>query len=205
MDIENVVVTADALHTQRAHAKFLVKKKAHFIFGLKSNQANLAAAAVGLLDASSTVFETHEKGHGRTEHRYFRVAQVPAALARQLNFEEVTRVIAVDRERGDLADRMQSEETSYYVTDLAAGQAGPKQLARHIRNHWGVENRGHWVRDVTWDEDRSTVRTGSGPQVLATLRNLAISLLRLAGFTNMAKGTRWAAWTPDRALGLMGL
>ena len=205
IDIENVVITADALHTQREHAKFLATKKAHWIFGLKGNQPNLAAAAAQLLADQPTVFEPHEKGHGRTEHRYFRVAQVPAALAKELDFEEVTQVIAVERERGDLADRMISEETSYYVTDLAAGQAGPKQLARHIRNHWGVENRGHWVRDVTWDEDRSTVRTGSGPQVLATLRNLAISLLRLAGFTNMAKGTRWAAWTPDRALGLMGL
>jgi hypothetical protein len=95
--------------------------------------------------------------------------------------------------------------TSYYVTDLTTGQAGPKQLARHIRNHRGVENSGHWVRDVTREEDCSTVRTGSGPRVLATPRYLAISLLRFAGLINMAKGTCWAAWTPDRPLKLMVL
>jgi predicted transposase YbfD/YdcC len=205
LDLEGVVVTADALHTQREHAKFLAKKKAFFVIGLKDNQPKLRQAAETLVEHAPTVHETHDRAHGRIEHRYFRVVTVPAALALELKFPWAHQVIAVDRERCDLDDQMISTETSYYVTNLSAAQAGPKQLARHIRGHWGIENRCHWVRDNTFDEDRSSVRTDSGPQVLATLRNLAISLLRLAGFTNIAKGTRWAAWDLDRALGLMSL
>jgi predicted transposase YbfD/YdcC len=91
------------------------------------------------------------------------------------------------------------------VTSLSEHQAGPKQLATYIRGHWGIENRSHWVRDRVFDEDRSSVRVGGAPQALATLRNLAISLLRLAGFKNVARGLRWAAWDHTRALGLMGL
>ncbi len=61
-----------------------------------------------------------------------------------------------------------------------------------IRGHWKIENCIHWVRDVTFDEDRSQLRTGTAPRILATLRNLAIGALRLRGFANIAKGLRWA-------------
>lgn len=65
-----------------------------------------------------------------------------------------------------------------------------------MRGHWGVENRLHWVRDVTFDEDRSQIRIASAPRVMATIRNLAISIHRLAGATNIAQATRQAAWDP---------
>ena len=130
---------------------------------------------------------------------------MPAELAKKLKFPSVAQFVAIHRERRDLSGRIHSSETSYYVTDLTEAEAGPKQLARHIRSHWAIENRSHWVRDHTYDEDRCTVRRGAAPQVLATLRNLAISLLRLAGFASIATGTRWAAWDPARTLALMGL
>ena len=76
------------------------------------------------------------------------------------------------------------------------GAVGP----RRIQGHWGIENRLHWVRDVTFDEDRSQVRTGNAPQVMATMRNTAISLLRLAGVTSIAKGLRHHARHPDEAI-----
>lgn len=66
----------------------------------------------------------------------------------------------------------------------------PDELATWIRGHWTVENRLHWVRDVTYDEDRSQVRTGSGPRAMASLRNLAISILRINGITNIAQALR---------------
>ena len=81
-------------------------------------------------------------------------------------------------------------ETVYAVTDLTATQARPDQLATWLRGHWCIEVRLHWVRDVTFGEDLSQVRTGNGPQVMATLRNLAINLHRLAGATNIAKALR---------------
>ena len=96
-------------------------------------------------------------------------------------------------------------ETSYYVSDLSRDQASPKHLASYIRQHWGIENRSHWVRDRVFDEDRSQVRVGGAPQVLAALRNLAISLLRLRGFKSIASGLRWVAWDHTRGLALMGV
>ena len=206
LDLAGVVVTADALHAQREHARFLTEDKhAHYVFGLKANQRTLAEAAEGLLEDSPTAHETHDKGHGRTEHRYYLVATIPDELAAQLGFGSARQFIAVDRERADLADRMTSMETSYYVTDLRPGQAGPAELASYIRGHWGIENRSHYVRDRVFDEDRSQVRVGGAPQVLATLRNLAISILRLNGFNSIAAGLRWVAWDHRRGLELLGL
>ncbi len=73
-------------------------------------------------------------------------------------------------------------------------------LASWVQRHWGIENRLHWVRDVTYDEDRSQTRTGANPHVLASLRNTAISLLRLTGWTNIAAGLRYHARDPERAI-----
>ena len=67
------------------------------------------------------------------------------------------------------------------------------------------DNRLHWVRDVTYDEDRSQVRTGNAPRVMATMRNTAISLLRLDGWTNIASATRWTARDPARSLQILGI
>jgi hypothetical protein len=80
------------------------------------------------------------------------------------------------------------------VTSLAPTQASPARLLALVRAHWTIENRLHWVRDVTFDEDRSQIRRGAGPQVMATLRNLAISLLRLAGASFIAPALRHAGW-----------
>ena len=76
------------------------------------------------------------------------------------------------------------------MTSRPRQAASPQQLAAFIRGHWSIENKVHHVRDVTFDEDRSRVRTGNAPRVLATLRNVAIAIIRHAGFTNVAKGIR---------------
>lgn len=100
---------------------------------------------------------------------------------------------------------MISTETSYYVTSLTEAKAGSARSAALVRGHWEIENGLHWVRDVTFDEDRSQVRTASAPRALASLRNLAIGALRHAGVTNIAKGLRWASRDPNRALALLGM
>jgi predicted transposase YbfD/YdcC len=79
---------------------------------------------------------------------------------------------------------------SYALTSLPATAAGAERLLKVSRGHWGIENRVHWVRDVTFDEDRSQVRTGAAPQVMAGLRNLVIALVRRAGHTNVAAALR---------------
>jgi hypothetical protein len=98
------------------------------------------------------------------------------------------------------------EESVYGITSLAGTdeQAAIKLLAL-VRGHWRIENSVHWVRDVTFDEDRSQVRKGNGPRVMATLRNLAISVLRLAGASCIAKAVRWCARHFDACQRLLGL
>jgi hypothetical protein len=104
-------------------------------------------------------------------------------------FPHATQAIKLIRRRRPLRGRWRTV-TVYAITSLTAFQADPVLLARWIHGHWGIENRLHWVRDVSFDEDRSQVRTAHGPQVMAALRNLAITALRMAGITNIAAGLR---------------
>jgi hypothetical protein len=94
-------------------------------------------------------------------------------------------------------------ETVYAITDLAPHQARPDELAAWIRGHWQIENGLHWIRDVTFAEDLSQIHTGAAPQVMAALRNLAISLHRLAGATNIAKALRHHSRNALRPLQLL--
>jgi hypothetical protein len=96
-------------------------------------------------------------------------------------------------------------ETVYAITSLAPHHASPAQIAAWIRGHWQIENALHWVRDVTYGEDHSGVRTGAAPQVMASLRNLAISVLRLTGVTNIAAALRHHARDPIRPLKLLNI
>jgi hypothetical protein len=98
-----------------------------------------------------------------------------------------------------------SVQTLYAITRLDARQAAPELLACWVRGHWSIEAGLHWVRDVTFGEDHSQVRTGSGPPNLACLRTLAINALRLAGHTNIATGLRQHARTPFLPLVTLGL
>lgn len=94
-------------------------------------------------------------------------------------------------------------EVVYLVTSVTLPEGSPDRIAAWIRGHWGVENRLHWVRDVTLDEDRSQIRTASAPHVMGTIRNLAISIHRLAGATNIARASRQAAWDPPATCNLL--
>lgn len=105
----------------------------------------------------------------------------------------------------DLKGEKLRSEIAHGVTSLTLEKAGPERLLSLNRNHWSIENRLHWVRDVTFDEDRSRVRKNGGPHVMASLRNLAISLLRMAGADNIAQGVRACAWNRNRAFRLIGL
>lgn len=96
-------------------------------------------------------------------------------------------------------------EVAYAVTSLTSQKASPARLLKLWRGHWSIENRLHWVRDVTFDEDRSQIRTGAAPQVMAALRNLVISLLRMAGKTNIAAALRRNAAHREEALALVGI
>ena len=94
-------------------------------------------------------------------------------------------------------------EVAYLITSADYRSAPPATLAAWVQGHWAIENRLHWVRDVSFDEDRSQVRTGNSPQVMATLRSTAISLLRLTGFQNIAQALRHHARDPEAVVKLL--
>ena len=125
------------------------------------------------------------------------------AVATGLGFPHAAQAIQIIRRRRPLNTKKAkkwSTETVYAVTSLTATQASPAELADILRGHWTIEDRLHWVRDATYDEDRSQVRTRNGPRVMASLRNLAISLMRLAGVINIAAALRHHARRPNRPL-----
>ena len=134
-----------------------------------------------------------------------RSIEVVDTCPEQVGFPYASQAWCIVREVFNLDGTDRSCETVYGLTSMASQKAGPDRLLDLVRGQWGIENSLHWVRDVTFDEDRSQVRAGSGPRVMATLRNLAISVLRLAGVTNIAAGLRWAARKPARVLALLGL
>jgi hypothetical protein len=106
----------------------------------------------------------------------------------------------------DLYDNpIRRPETVSGITSRTAQQANPADLLAQHRGHWQIENREHYVRDRTYDEDRSQVRTGSAPQVIATMRNIAISLLRLAGWTNIKRATEKMSRSLGQTLALLGV
>jgi predicted transposase YbfD/YdcC len=146
---------------------------------------------------------TFDRGHGRTGQRTTRVAPVTGESA--IAFPYAAQVFQKRRDVGGLDGQRTTKEIAQCITSLTPAQANPEDLAGYIRGPWGIENRLHWVRDFCFDEDGSQVCTGSGPHVMASLRNLAISALRLGGHTNIAAGLRWTARDPSRSLTLLGI
>ena len=121
----------------------------------------------------------------------------PSQFPHAVQVLQLTRVVT-NRKTGN-----RHTETVYAVTSLAATDAHPGQVADWLRGHWHIENRLHWVRDVTFHEDLSQIRTRGGPQVMATLRNATISLLRLAGHSNIAAALRYHARDHQRPIKLL--
>jgi predicted transposase YbfD/YdcC len=199
-DLDGVLVTADALHAQREHATWLAGRGADYLVTVKGNQPGLLAQLRSLPWKQVPAGHVQNgRGHGRIEKRTVKAVTVTAGLA----FPYAAQAIQVTRRTRRPGTRTWRSETSYAITSLTAAQARPDQLAQWIRGHWKIENQLHWVRDVTYGEDASTARTGTGPHVMATLRNLAISILRLAGHASIAPALRHVARLPSRAFDLV--
>jgi predicted transposase YbfD/YdcC len=207
-DITGVLITVDAMHAQTAHADYLHGRGAHLLVTVKGNQPTLHARLKALPWNAVPIGHTSTgRGHGRIEARTLKVVTVPAGLgfphaAQALRVTRTSRPINKDKKKTN-DKRRQRRETVYAIVTLTAEQASPAELATWIRGHWSIEVRLHWVRDVTLGEDLHQARTGGGPQVMAALRNLVISLLRLAGHTNIARALRHRARHPDQAIGLV--
>lgn len=201
-DMAGVVVTADALHTQRAHARHLVEELgADYVLTVKKNQPTLFAQLDALPWAEIPVHTTENKGHGRNERRTIQVQPAPEDIA----FPYTAQVFLIERYITDTVSGKNSAVAVLGVTSLATTRAGAAEIASHVRKHWRIENKLHYVRDVTYGEDASRVRTRNGPRVMASFRNLAVSILRLAGNTNIAAALRATARDATRPLTLLGI
>jgi predicted transposase YbfD/YdcC len=205
LDLAGAVVTADALHTHPDAAEFLVtQKQAHYLFTVKANQPTLLDRCAALAWHHVPVLDrTRDRGHGRIELRTLKVVTV-----HHFGFPHTAQVLQVTRKTRDLRDsniRRWRTVVVYAITSLAFAQASPARLADLIRGHWAIENGLHYVRDVTFAEDASRVRTGTAPQVMACLRNLVIGVLSRAGPVNLAVALRQHARDPARPLTTLGI
>ncbi|MEY9877938.1 putative transposase YbfD/YdcC [Streptacidiphilus sp. MAP12-33] len=142
---------------------------------------------------------TRDKGHGRSEIR-----RIKACTVSNLLFPGARQAIQLKRRRTDRKTGRTTIKTIYAVTSLATERAALAVLARLIRDHWSIEAL-HHVRDTTFTEDASQLRTGNAPRAMATWRNLAVGALRLSGVTNIAAGLHHSARDPRRPLALLGL
>jgi predicted transposase YbfD/YdcC len=202
LDLAGLVVTADALHTHADAAEFLVAcKQAHYLFTVKANQPTLLARCARLAWHHVPVLDRiRDRGHGRVELRTLK-----AVTVHHFGFPHAAQVIQVTRRTRSLRTRRWRTVTVYAITSLAFQQANPARLADLLRGHWAIENGLHYVRDTTFAEDASQVRTGSGPSVMACLRNLAVGVLSRAGPVNLAAALRQHARDPRRPLATLGI
>lgn len=196
-DLAGVVVTVDAMHTQTDTAELIVEAGGDYVFTVKKNQPKLYEACKALPWPQVPARRVTSKGHGRRVTRTIKVVTAPTWV----DFRGAVQVAQVRRTVTRKGKK--TVEVVYLITSADARAASPTTLAAWVQGHWGIENRLHWVRDVTFDEDRSQIRTGAGPHVMATLRNLAISLLRLNGWTNIAHALRHHGADNERALALL--
>lgn len=203
IDLAGLVVTTDALHTQKKTARLIVEGGGDYFMVVKENQPSLYEE-IGLLFADPPVGEVFDRDLSRRFHgdRYEeREILVSSSLADYLEWPYVGQVCRIER-RVWRKGRLRAE-MGYAITSLKNAKAN--RLQKLWRGHWGIENKLHYVRDVTMGEDASQVRTRSAPEVMAALRNLTLSLLRLAGVQNVAAALRRNARYPEEALALMGL
>lgn len=207
LDVRGLVVTGDAQFCQQDLSRLVVQRGADYFWAVKENQPDL-------LDDVRTLFQDPTPGetfatavsfgqHGDRHERRTLLASAALTEAGYLRWPHAGQVCAIQREVTRKGKT--TVEWGYAVTSLPPDQANARRLLDLWRGHWSIENKLHWVRDVTFDEDRCQVRTGAGPQVLAALRSTAIGALRRAGHTNIAAALRTYAGNPFAALALLGL
>jgi predicted transposase YbfD/YdcC len=206
--LEGRVVTMDALLTQRPIAQQIVAAGGDYVMVVKENQPQLREdiatvfALPPIVGETRTVAEIVDAGHGRIEQRRLYTSDV---LVGYSDWPGLAQVFQLERQVIMKKTGKVREEVVAGVTSLPPARVDAARLLRLVRGHWHIENKAHWVRDVTFDEDRAQVRCGNLPQVMAALRNTVIGLIRQAGHTNIAAACRLFAAQPALALALMGI
>jgi predicted transposase YbfD/YdcC len=192
--LDGVLIVADALHAQVGHAIDLHDRSAHLMVTVKANQPTVLHHLKTLPWAQVSVgHRSSERGHGRRETRTLKAVTV--ATPEGLGFPHAAQAIRITRTR--TVRGKTTRETAHLIVTLPAEQAQPADLADWARREWHIENKLHWVRDVTFGEDAHQAHTRNGPAVAAVLRNTAIGYHRINGETNIARATRRAGRRPN--------
>jgi predicted transposase YbfD/YdcC len=194
-DLAGAVITIDALHTQSDTAQVITGRGADYVMTVKGNMPTLYRQLKKLPWARIPAVSSVSTDHGRRARRTIKAVLAPAWIG----FAGAAQVAQLRRTVTRKGKK--TVEVVYLIT--SDSDAGPAALAAWVRGHWEIENKLHWVRDVTYQEDKSLVRTGNAPRVMATLRSVAISLLRLDGHANIAAANRHHARDPQRTLKLL--
>ena len=199
LDLDGAVITADAMHTQRGTAEWIISRGAHYVLTVKGNQPGLKRELERLPWKDVPAVSVPDGSHGRRVRRTIKAVEAPAWI----DFPGAAQVIRIRRTR--TVRGRKHVEVVHLICSLPMTDAQPELVASWARGHWAIENRLHWIRDVVFDEDRHRLRTGNAPQVMAALRNLAISLIRLAHgpAASIAATTRAMARRPRRAIDLI--
>jgi len=175
------------LHTQTEFARYLVEqRKAHYYFSVKGNQPTLLDDIITYFSNDSSQAHYEDKvsvGHGRIE---IRRTWVTSELNEYVLFPHVGQIYRIEREITDKKSGKTSLVTAYGVTSRTKEDADPKTILYKVRGHWSVEV-SHYIIDWVFDEDRSTIRTGYGPENMTRLRRFAIGLIKSKGEKGISK------------------
>jgi len=198
VDLAETVVTGDAAHTQTETAAYIYRRQGDYVFTLKGNQPSLLDSVAAKLAATTTP-EHHldiEHSRGHVVHR-----QVWATDAAGIDFPGAAQVFRIRRDVFDLSGQRISKEIAHGITSLR--EATAEAIGRWVRQHWDVENKIHWVRDVIFAEDHQNAYFGATAHSMALFRNLAIGLIRLAGRTQIKQTLEHLAADRTRILPLL--
>ena len=195
------ILTADAAHTQFTTARFLRARGIDVVMNIKGNQPKLYRA---VFERCLTIVQ-ETPGHVVEENSHGRIRRwtVWTTSAEGIRFPHMHTVALICREEFDPDGNRLIKEYAYILTTLRTKRATPEAIYTHVRQHWGIENKIHYVRDTAFREDACQAHTGNGPQNLATIRNLVLGLLRLHGVTKIAKTLRSISRDRYRALRFM--
>jgi predicted transposase YbfD/YdcC len=190
IDIEGKEVSADALLTQRKLADYLVReRKAHYHFTVKGNQPGvLQDLELYFQDRGHPHFVEHTPpDHGRLETRKI---WTTTELNDYLDFPHVGQAFLVERHCTEKKTGKTSLEIAYGLTSRTPQQADPRRVLKVNRGHWTIENSCHYILDWNYDEDRSRIRTGHGPENITRLRRFAIGVIKSQGARSVAQKMR---------------
>ena len=212
VDVRGKVVIGDALHTQRKTSIAVVEEQGDYLWIAKENQPELRANIAHLFSPQQcppatsplpTDFQSvtrYSYGHGRFEKRTLTTSTM---LKDYLDWPYLAQVFKLDVQRLHLTSTKRSTETHYGLTSLPSVKAGPARLLALKRHYWGIENRLHYRRDVTLNEDRCRLRTGHAARMMAILNNLVLALIDRLNFQTVPDARRRFSAKPLEALKLI--